>query len=128
MQTTGTALTAAWQLCSMTAFPRAVDDTMTPEELLLEASGRALNPDEESVRAVLDWLSAVAVRLRAEAARQDRFAGALCRPGELENDDVCEALRTAFAPLHLSALPMYGAWWTGMRFSAALEAFLPPDM
>lgn len=122
------AAATAWQLCSMTAFPRAVDDTMTREELLLEAAGRALDPNAQNVRDVLAWLSALAVRLRAEAARQDRFDGALCAPGALESEDVCDALRTAFAPLHLSVLPLYGAWWTGMRFSAALEAFLPPEL
>ena len=118
---------AAWQLCSMTALPRAVDDTLTPHELLLEAAGRALDPGEEGVRSVLTWLYAVSVRLRAEAARQGRFSGRLCAPGALASADVCDALRTAFAPLHLSALPLYGAWWTGTRFSASLEAFLPPE-
>lgn len=118
---------AAWQLCSMTAFPRAVDGTLTPRELLFEASGRALDPGEAGVRGVLAWLGAVAVRLRAEAARQGRFSGSLCAPGALNCDDVCDALRTAFAPLHLSALPLYGAWWTGTHFSATLAAFLPPE-
>ncbi|MGN0772305.1 MAG: hypothetical protein ACI4MP_00750 [Candidatus Ventricola sp.] len=117
----------AWQLCSMTAFPRAVDGTLTPCELLFEAAGRALDPGEEGVRSVLTWLCAVSVRLRAEAARQGRFSGSLCAPGALASGDVCEALRTAFAPLHLSALPLYGAWWTGARFSASLEAFVPPE-
>ncbi|MGN0777085.1 MAG: hypothetical protein ACI4MM_10465 [Candidatus Ventricola sp.] len=117
----------AWQLCSMTAMPRAVDTTLAPRELLLDAAGRPLDPGDEGVRGVLAWLGAVSVRLRAEAARQGRFTGALCAPGELACADVCDALRTAFAPLHLSALPLYGAWWTGMRFSASLQAFLPPD-
>ena len=118
---------AAWQLCSMTALPRAVDGTLTPRELLLEAAGRALDPGEEGVRSVLNWLGAVCVRLRAEAARQGRFSGRLCAPGALDGADVRDALRTAFAPLHLSALPLYGAWWTGTRFSASLSVFLPPE-
>lgn len=117
----------AWQLCSMTALPRAVDAALSPRELLFDAAGRALNPDEEGVRSVLSWLGAVCVRLRAEAARQGRFSGSLCAPGSLADADVCDALRTAFAPLHLSALPLCGAWWAGMRFSASLHAFLPPD-
>ena len=118
---------AAWQLCSMTAFPRAVDGTLTPGDLLFEAAGRALDPGEAGVQSVLAWLGAVCVRLRAEAARQGRFSGSLCTPGALQSDDVCDAMRTAFAPLHLSALPLYGAWWTGTRFSASLCAFIPPE-
>ena len=117
----------AWLLCAMVAFPRTVDETLSPRELLAEAAGRALDPGEEGVRGVLSWLGAVLVRLRAEAARQGRFTGALCAPGALEHADVRDALRTAFAPLHLSALPLFGAWWTGTRFSASLHAFLPPD-
>lgn len=118
---------AAWQLCSTVAFPRAIDGALTPDELLLDAAGRALNPSDEGVQSVLAWLSAVSVRLRAEAARQGRFFGPLCAPDALENPDVSDALRTAFAPLHLSALPLCGAWWTGTRFSATLEAFIPED-
>ena len=48
-------------------------------------------------------------------------------PGEAFAGDTQEALRTAFAPVHLSALPLCGAWWTGTRFSAALEAYFPAD-
>lgn len=117
----------AWQLASMTAFPRAVDASLPPQALLAEVAGRPLRPDEEGVRGVLSWLCAVSVRLRAEAARQGRFAGALCPPGALDAADITDALRTAWAPLHLSALPLYGAWWTGMHFSASLALFLPPQ-
>ena len=35
---------------------------------------------------------------------------------------------TALSPLHLSALPLCGAWWTGAHFSAALRAFIPKDV
>ena len=115
----------AWQLCSLTAFPRAIDETLAPHELLLEAAGRALDCAEPGVQNVLAWLCAVSVCLRAEAARQGRFTDALCAPGALNTPDLCDALETAFAPLHLSALPLCGAWWTGTRFSAALEAFIP---
>lgn len=116
---------SAWLLCSMVASPRALDETLSPKELLHEASGLPLDPKEESVHNALLWLRALSVRLRAEGARQSRYHGALCEANEQEHPDVSAALRTAFAPLHLSALPLCGAWWTGTRFSAALEAFVP---
>lgn len=119
---------AAWQLCGVTGMARIADPDMTPADLLHDAAGRALNPADEGVRAVLGWLSAVAVRLRAEAARQQRYTGALCAPGEWDQPDVADAIACALAPLHLSALPLLGAWWTGTRFSAALEAFVPDDL
>ena len=118
---------AAWQMTGSVAFPRAVDRTMTQEEMLLEASGRQLDAGAESVRDALLWLRAVQIRLRAEAARQGRYQGALCSAREWAHDDIYAALRTAFAPVHLSALPLCGAWWTGTRFSASLEAFLPEE-
>jgi len=116
---------SAWQLCSMVSLPRTLDETLTARELLLEASGLPLDPGDEGVRSVLLWLRALSVRLRAEAARQGRFHGALCAANEWENPDVGSALRTAFAPLHLSVLPLCGAWWTSTHFSATLEAFIP---
>lgn len=116
---------SAWQLCSMVSAPRTLDETLTARELLFEASGLPLDPKDEGVRSVLIWLRALSIRLRAEAARQGRFNGALCGAEEWKNPDPEAALRTAFAPLHLSALPLCGAWWTGTRFSAALEAFIP---
>lgn len=115
---------AAWQMSGSVAFPRTVDDSLTDEERLLEASGRKLDGTDEGVRASLAWLRAVQIRLRAEAARQSRYQGALCSAQESENEDILDAIRTAFAPVHLSALPLSGAWWTGTRFSASLEAFL----
>lgn len=117
----------AWQLCGVTGMARTPDPGLTPADLLHETTGRALDPADEGVKRVLSWLSAVAVRLRAEAARQNRFAGALCAPGQLAQPDVAGALQTAFAPMHLSALPLLGAWWSGTRFSAALEAFVADD-
>lgn len=117
----------AWQLASMTAFPRAVDASLPPQALLAEVAGRPLRSDDEGVRGVLSWLCAVAVRLRAEAARQGRFTGALCPTGALAAADITDALRTAWSPLHLSALPLYGAWWMDMHFSASLALFLPPQ-
>lgn len=117
----------AWQLSGVTGMERRPDPDFPPAVLLLEAAGRALDASDEGVRAVLHWLSAVAVRLRAEAARQQRFSGALCAPGQWAQEDIADAIRTALAPCHLSALPLLGAWWTGTRFSAALEAFIPEE-
>jgi len=116
---------SAWQLCSMVSAPRMLDETLSPRELLHEASGLPLDSQDAGVHGALLWLRALSVRLRAEAARQQRYQGALCAAGEWDNPDIAAALTTAFAPLHLSALPLCGAWWTGTRFSAALEAFIP---
>lgn len=118
---------SAWRLAGMTAFLRVPDPGTAPGELLAEAAGRAVDPEDTGVRDVLLWLRALSVRLTAEAARQGRARGALCAPGEWDTPDVAEALRTALAPLHLSALPLYGAWWTGTRFSASLHVFVPAD-
>ena len=76
---------------------------------------------------MLAWLRAVCVRLRAEAIRQGRAGGPLCAPGEGQQDDIRDALHIALAPTHLSALPLYGAWWTGTRFSATVQAFVSGD-
>ena len=116
---------AAWQLCGMIGYNRCADEALSDRTLLHEATGRMLDPQDDSVCSILEWLEAVSVRLRCEAARQRRFTGALCAPGAWRRDDIFSAMRTAFAPLHLSALPLCGAWWTGTRFSAALEAFIP---
>lgn len=116
---------SAWRLSSMTGAPRRLDPELTPADLLCEIAGRELDPASDGTRAVLSWLRAVSVRLRAEAARQGRVEGSLCAPGEWDQPDIAEALSTAFAPLHLSALPQRGAWWTHSRFCAALHAFVP---
>lgn len=118
---------SAWQLCSMVASPRAIDETLSSKELLHEASGLPLDAEDCGVHDALLWLRAVSIRLRAEAARQRRYHGALCAANEQNSPDIAAAFQTAFAPLHLSALPLCGAWWTGTRFSASLEAFLPDD-
>lgn len=118
---------SAWQLCSMVSAPRTLDETLSAKELLREASGMPLNPQDAGIREALLWLRALSVRLRAEAARQHRYHGALCAADEQTMPDITSALQTAFAPLHLSALPLCGAWWTGTRFSASLEAFIPAD-
>lgn len=118
---------SAWQMCSMISAPRMLDEALTARELLLEASGMPLDSKDEGVRNVLLWLRSVSVRLRAEASRRQRYFGALCTANEWKQDDIADALRTAFAPLHLSALPLCGAWWTGTHFSASLEAFIPKD-
>jgi len=116
---------SAWQLCSTVSLPRTLDETLTARELLSEASGLMLDPADDGIRSVLSWLRALSVRLRSEAARQGRFHGALCAAHEWSDPDIEHALQTAFAPLHLSALPLCGAWWTGTHFSAALDAFIP---
>jgi len=118
---------AAWQLCGMAGMPRTPDPDYTPADLLYDAAGRRLNAADEGVSAVLAWLTAVNIRLRAEAARQRRYTGALCAAGQWTQPDVSDALRTALAPLHLSALPLLGAWWTGTHFSASLEAFVSEE-
>lgn len=116
---------SAWQLGGMTGYVRAVDPALTDGELLAEAAGRRLDPQDGGVRGTLAWLRAVLIRQRAEAARQGRYVGALCAPGEADQPDIEDAIRTALAPMHLSALPLCGAWWTGARFSASLTAFIP---
>ena len=113
---------SAWQLCGMTAYPRTPDPGMTPAELLDEAVGKRV--DAGRAAEVLTWLRAVRVRLHAEAVRQGRAQGALCAPGEWNQPDILDAVRTALAPTHLSALPLYGAWWTGTHFSASVQAFV----
>lgn len=116
---------SAWQMGGSVAFPRAIDRTMTDEEMLDEAAGKKMDGSAQSVRDALSWLRSVQIRLRAEAARQGRYQGALCSAADLANSDVRDALKTAFAPVHLSVLPLSGAWWTQTHFSASLEAFMP---
>lgn len=114
----------AWQLGSMVALDRQLEPGIVPAELLAEAAGRPVDAKEAGAAAVLQWLRAVRIRLLAEASRQGRFSGALCAPQELLEPDVAQALTDALAPLHLSALPLRGAWWTGTHFSASLFACL----
>lgn len=122
-------LRAVRELCSMTAYPPAPGAPFSPRAALAEAAGRALDPDAPDVREVLVWLRAVCVRLRAEALRQGvrGLPGALCLPGEWSQEDVAAALHTALAPLHVSVLPLYGAWWTRSRFTASVHAFVPAN-
>lgn len=119
---------AAWQMAGSVAFVRALDPEMTDEEMLLEVSGRTLDQDATNVQEALLWLRAVQIRMRAEAVRQRRYQGALCRAEDILCRDMQDALHTAFSPVHLSALPLSGAWWTGTRFSASLEAFFPEGL
>ena len=118
----------AWLLCGLAACPRTPPADATPAELLFEAAGRELDAQSPSIAAVLSWLRAVRVRLLAEAARQNRFSGALCPPGVWQEEDVFAALQTALAPTHLSVLPLCGAWFAGSKFSASVCAFVDaPD-
>ena len=119
---------AAWQMTGSVAFPRAMDENLTPQDMLLEASGKKLDLTSSGVCDTLAWLRAVQLRLRAEAVRQGRYQGEICSMKELQVEDVRQAVQTAFEPMHLSALPLSGAWWTGTRFSASLEAFVPQDV
>lgn len=116
---------SALRLSSMVTLPRSISADVSPAQLLHEAAGFAVDPDAPDVRERLGWLRAVSVRLSAEAARQGRLTGPVCAPGEWDIPDIRGALQTAFAPMHLSALPMRGAWWTLSRLSASLRAFLP---
>ena len=119
---------AAWQMAGSVAFPRTADRTVSDGELLYDVSGRALDAGSQGVVDALTWLRVVQIRMSAEAARQGRYQGAICCAGEWTNGEIRDALRTAFSPVHLSALPLSGAWWTGTRFSASLEVFLPEKM
>ena len=114
----------AWLLCGLTACPRTPPADATPAELLFEAAGRELDTQSPNIAAVLLWLRAVRVRLLAEAARQNRFSGALCPPGVWQDEDVFAALQTALAPTHVGALPLCGAWFAGSKFSASIHAFV----
>ena len=120
------ALCAAWSLGGMTDHPRRPDPDALPAELLADLAGRRLDPAAAEAQDVLAWLRAVSVRLAAEAFVQGRLSGPLCAPGAWQRPDVADALRIALAPVHLSALPLYGAWWTLSRFSASLYAVAAP--
>ena len=113
-----------WLLCGLTACPRTPPADASPAELLFEAAGRELDAQSPNIAAVLLWLRAVRVRLLAEAARQNRFSGALCPPGVWQDEDVFAALQTALAPTHVGALPLCGAWFAGSKFSASIHAFI----
>ena len=114
---------SAWRLCGLTTYPRALDPAMTQADMLREITGRAIDPDEYAD--VLAWLRAVSIRLRAEAIRRGALSGAYCALEEWKNEDVAQAIASALAPVHLSALPLSGAWWTLSRFSASLHAYIP---
>lgn len=116
---------AAWKLCGLSTGTPIPPAGTSENELLLEAAGRIIDPALEDVQDVLRWLRALRVRLRAEAARQGRLSGGICASGAWDDPDIFAALQTALAPLHLSALPLFGAWWTGSHFSASLHAFVP---
>ncbi len=119
---------ACWQLCGMPAMPPEPDAHALEGELLADAAGRWLDTGAPDVAARMDALRAQQIRLRAEAARQGQYAGTLCAPGEWKNPLIASALREALAPLHLSVLPLRGAWWARSFFSATLQAFIPEEM
>ena len=125
LRETADPLLSAWQLCGLLSCPRQPEPGLPPALLLAEIAGRTLDPASPAVQDVLAWLRAFSVRLRAEAIRQQAGGGMLCAPGEWQQGDIADALRTALAPLHISALPLCGAWWAGSHFSASLRAFIP---
>lgn len=116
------------QLCGMTSAPPTADPQAIDRELMLDAAGREIDLAAPEVAKRLTELRALLIRLRAEAARQKMVSGALCAPGEWREDAVAKALKQALSPLHLSALPLRGAWWAQSVFSASLYAFIPPEM
>ena len=115
---------ACYQLCASPAAP-ACEPGLPEDELLFDAAGRHIHPDAQETTDTLNALAALALRLRAEAARLGQYAGSLCGPGQWRDPALFEAIRCAFAPLHLCALPLRGAWWADSRFSATLHAFIP---
>lgn len=117
---------ACWQLCGMPAMPPIPDAHASDRELLLDAAGREIELSEQS-KHTMEQLRGLTIRLRAEAARQGQYTGALCAPGEWREDAVAEAIAAAFEPMHLSVLPLRGAWWAQSFFSATLQAFIPED-
>ena len=126
-ETAGMPALGAWRLCAIPGMRRSPRIGASPDELLEEAAGFPVDADAPGTQAVLQWLSAVEVRLCAEAARQGRLTGPLCSAQALSSPDAQEALRTALAPVHVSALPLRGAWWTRSHFSATVCVLLPQD-
>jgi len=118
---------ACWQLCGMPSMPPMPDAQATDRELLFDAAGREIDPDEMEAAQTINALRTLMMRLRAEAARQGQYAGPLCAPGEWREREIAGAIRTAFAPLHLSVLPLRGAWWAQSFFSATIQAFIPQE-
>lgn len=115
------------QICSITSSPPSYAPGMPEEELLFDAAGKAINPREPENAAILSALRTQQVFLRAEAFRQGQYTGSLCAPGEWRNPAVSDALARALRPLHLSALPLRGAWWAQSNFSASLHVFIPEE-
>lgn len=118
---------SAWQLGGVVGQLRAASPELTEADMLNDIFGKPIDPATPGVRDVLHWLRAVHVRLLCEAARQQRYTGPLCAPGEWANPDIADAMRTALAKTHLSALPLLGAWWTGSGFSASVYACIGED-
>lgn len=116
-----------WQLCDMPGMPSTPPAGVTDKELMTEATGTPLDPNDPHIARMLDDLRAFQLRLRAEAARQGQYVGALCLPGEWRKASIADALAQALAPLHLSVLPLRGAWWAGSIFSATAHVFIPED-
>ena len=118
---------ACAQLCSVMSSPLPLGNALSDEDLLWDAAGQRIDPTLPKTQTTLKALRALFIRLRAESIRRGQACGVLCAPGEWQEDAVFDALSCAFAPLHLSALPLRGAWWAQSRFSASLHAFIPKE-
>ena len=118
---------ACAQLCSVVSSPVSFSDALSDEDLLWDAAGRRIDPTLPATQTTLKALRALFIRLRAESIRRGHSSGVLCAPGEWQDDAIFDALSSAFAPLHLSVLPLRGAWWAQSRFSASLHAFIPKE-
>lgn len=119
--------TVCAQLCSIVSAPLSLASGIPEEDQLFDAAGKAVDPVAPETAAVLGALRAQQIFLRAEAFRQGQYTGSLCAPGEWQLPAISDALRRALNPLHLSALPLRGAWWAQSHFSAALQVFIPEE-
>ncbi len=118
---------ACWQLCGIPSMPPVPDAQADDRDLLLDAAGRDVDINDPKTEQTMEALRALMIRLRAEAARQGQYTGALCAPGEWREAQIAGAIKAAFKPLHLSVLPLRGAWWANSFFSAAVQAFIPQE-
>ena len=79
--------------------------------------------DQSAAEPVLELLSLLYLRLRAESARQGKAIGPIWQTCPSLDPAVLFQLSSAFAPIHLSVSPLRGAWYTESRFSVSLMLF-----
>ena len=111
---------AAWQLCGLARCPRG-EAGLADEAMLREAFGPT-PPDP----ARLSELPRLLLRLRADGAAMGLYSGPLAPPGALSDPELLAVLSHAAGP-HAAALPLFGAWWCGQRFSCRLAAPRAPE-